>query len=325
VSELPAVNPVDAVLVLLVLLAVWGGWRAGFIAAALQLIALLASAVFAYLGHAYPAAWLRAVVPKLDEVWAPPLGFLASFLLISVLLGAMARGIARAAPAHVHAHAVNRMMGVLPGLANGLINTTVVALVLLTAPLIESVSGMTRDSELVNRLAPPAEWLEGSLAPIFEPAIRRTLHAVTVPPESRISIDLRFTVADPRARPDLEAVMLEMVNDERAAHGLKPLKPDPELTEVARDHSRDMFARGYFSHVTPEGKELSHRIRQARLGYLVAGENLALAQTLPLAHQGLMHSPGHRANILRPQFGRLGVGVMDGGKRGLIITQNFRN
>jgi uncharacterized protein YkwD len=197
--------------------------------------------------------------------------------------------------------------------------------VLLTAPLIESVSRMTRDSALVNRLAPPAEWLEASLAPIFEPAIRRTLHAVTVPPESRVSIDLRFTIADPSVRPDLEALMLEMVNAERATHGLKPLKPDPELVQVARAHSRDMFARGYFSHVTPEGKELSHRIRQARLGYLVAGENLALAQTLPLAHQGLMNSPGHRANILRPQFGRLGVGVMDGGKRGLIVTQNFRN
>jgi len=325
VSDLAAINPVDAVLVLLILLAAWGGWRDGFIAAALQLISLLSSAAIAYLGHAYPAAWVRALAPKLDEVWAPPIGFLASFLLIYVVLGAMVRGVARAAPTHVHAHAINRALGVLPGLANGLINATVVALVLLTAPLIESVTRTTGDSALVSRLAPPAEWLEASLAPIFEPAIRRTLHAVTVPPESRVSIDLRFTVADPRVRPDLEAVMLEMVNDERAAHGLKPLKPDTELTQVARAHSRDMFARGYFSHVTPEGKELSHRIRQARLGYLVAGENLALAQTLPLAHQGLMHSPGHRANILRPQFGRLGVGVMDGGKRGLIVTQNFRN
>lgn len=324
-SELAAINPIDAVLVLLVLLAAWGGWRAGFIAAALQLIALLAGAVIAYLGHAYPAAWLRTLVPQIDEVWAPPIGFLASFLLVFVVLGAMVRGVARAAPARVHAHAVNRALGVLPGLANGLINAIVVALVLLTAPLIESVSRMTRDSALVDRLALPAEWLETSLAPIFEPAIRRSLHAVTVPPESRVSIDLRFTVADPRVRPDLEAVMLEMVNDERAAHGLKPLKPDPELAQVARAHSRDMFARGYFSHVTPEGKELSHRIRHAQLGYLVVGENLALAQTLPLAHQGLMKSPGHRANILRPQFGRLGVGVMDGGKRGLIITQNFRN
>jgi uncharacterized protein YkwD len=38
-----------------------------------------------------------------------------------------------------------------------------------------------------------------------------------------------------------------------------------------------------------------------------------------------MDSPGHRANILRPAFGRLGVGVLDGGVRGLMVTQNFRN
>ena len=66
-------------------------------------------------------------------------------------------------------------------------------------------------------------------------------------------------------------------------------------------------------------------MRTARLGYLSAGENLALAPTLAGAHQGLMLSPGHRANILRPQFGRLGIGILDGGAQGLMVTQNFRN
>jgi uncharacterized protein YkwD len=106
---------------------------------------------------------------------------------------------------------------------------------------------------------------------------------------------------------------------------LKPLKPDPELAEVARAHSRDMLARGYFSHVTPDGKDPFDRMRQANVRFLAAGENLALARTLAGAHQGLMNSPGHRANMLRPQFGRLGVGVLDGGRYGLMITQNFRN
>lgn len=38
-----------------------------------------------------------------------------------------------------------------------------------------------------------------------------------------------------------------------------------------------------------------------------------------------MESPGHRANILNPEFGRLGIGILDGGIYGLMITQNFRN
>jgi uncharacterized protein YkwD len=39
----------------------------------------------------------------------------------------------------------------------------------------------------------------------------------------------------------------------------------------------------------------------------------------------LMNSPGHRANILRPAFGRLGIGIVDGGYRGIMVSQEFRN
>ena len=107
--------------------------------------------------------------------------------------------------------------------------------------------------------------------------------------------------------------------------GLKALSPDPELTEVARKHSTDMFVRGYFAHDTPEGRDPFDRMRAADVRFLTAGENLALARSVPIAHTGLMNSPGHRANILRPEFGRVGIGIMDGGMRGLMVTQNFRN
>ena len=119
--------------------------------------------------------------------------------------------------------------------------------------------------------------------------------------------------------------MLALVNEERAKQGLKPLIADPELAQVARQHSADMFARGYFSHYSPEGKSPFDRMHDAGVKYTVAGENLALAPTLTIAHNGLMNSPGHRANILRPQFGRVGIGVMDGGSKGLMISQEFRN
>jgi uncharacterized protein YkwD len=66
-------------------------------------------------------------------------------------------------------------------------------------------------------------------------------------------------------------------------------------------------------------------MRRGGLKSRAAGENLALARTLPMAHQGLMDSPGHRANILRPAFGRVGIGILDGGRYGLMVTQNFRN
>ncbi len=65
--------------------------------------------------------------------------------------------------------------------------------------------------------------------------------------------DLPFKDNDPKGREDLEAKMLVLVNEERQKAGLKPLKADPEMLMVARKHSADMFARGYFSHETPEG------------------------------------------------------------------------
>jgi len=66
-------------------------------------------------------------------------------------------------------------------------------------------------------------------------------------------------------------------------------------------------------------------MRAAGIRYLTAGENLALAPTLQVAHNGLMNSPGHRANILHAQFGRLGIGILDGGIRGLMVSQEFRD
>jgi uncharacterized protein YkwD len=119
--------------------------------------------------------------------------------------------------------------------------------------------------------------------------------------------------------------MLALVNAERVERGLKPLAADPEITPVARAHSQDMFSRGYFSHYTPEGKDPFDRMKSAGIKYYSAGENLALGQTLRICHEGLMNSPGHRANILNPSYGRLGIGILDGGAYGLMISQEFRN
>ena len=66
-------------------------------------------------------------------------------------------------------------------------------------------------------------------------------------------------------------------------------------------------------------------MKDAHIKFRTAGENLALAPTLQIAHTGLMNSPGHRANILNPAFGRVGIGIMTGGRRGIMVSQEFRN
>lgn len=321
---LSSTNAVDWLLAAIVLLGALGGWRRGFVASTLQLATLAVSLAVALAGYPQPAAWLQGQFPVLGD-WAPPLAFLAIFVILHLALGALASRAVAALPDKAHAHVGNRLLGLAPGLVNGLINAVVVAVLLLAVPALDELTRVARDSAIATRLSAPAEWLQARLEPIFERPIRRTLHALIVPVESKASVPLPFRVAQPRERPELEARMLEMLNAERRQRGLKPLLADAELTQVARAHSRDMFARGYFSHVNPDRADPFDRMRQAKVRYLVAGENLALARTLPAAHQGLMESAGHRANILRPQFGRAGIAVLDGGVHGLMVTQNFRN
>jgi len=144
-------------------------------------------------------------------------------------------------------------------------------------------------------------------------------------PVKYVFYTLKFRVNSPVVRPDLEAAMLRMINREREIAGLMPLTPDPVLTGVARRHSGDMFIRGYFSHYTPEKASFAERFKASRITYSKAGENLAMAPTLEMTHNNLMKSPGHRKNILRPNFGRVGIGIMDGGRYGIMVTQDFRN
>ena len=318
-------NAVDLLLVAVLLLGIWRGWRVGFLADALQLACLAAGLVVAF----FATPWLAAQLDSrawLREPWASPAAFLGVFVLVQLVLGRVTARLARPLSARGIAHAVNRALGLVPGAANGAINAIVVGLLLTALPLTDGITRAAQDSVIAAHLSVPAEWLERRLGPIFNPAVERTMQALTVQPQSQERIALPFVVTTTRPRPDLEAAMLRRVNEERAkVDGLRMLSADAETLDVSRAHSRDMFARSYFSHVSPEGRTPFDRLRAARLGYRAAGENLALARTLDMAHQGLMNSPGHRANILNPAFGRMSIGIVDGGRHGLMITQTFRN
>ena len=97
------------------------------------------------------------------------------------------------------------------------------------------------------------------------------------------------------------------------------------MAKVGRNHSRDMFSRGYFSHYSPEGKDVGDRLDEAGIDYSAAGENLALAPTVSRANSGLINSLGHKRNILDPSFSKIGIGVVDGGVYGKMFTQVFTN
>jgi len=121
----------------------------------------------------------------------------------------------------------------------------------------------------------------------------------------------------------LEQQMLDLVNKERAKEGLAPLEMDAKLVELARLKSQDMIDKNYFSHTSPTYGDPFQMMKDFGVEYLMAGENLAGNFSLTGAHEALMNSPGHRANILKPEFTHIGIGVVKGGPYGMMITQMF--
>ena len=318
-------NLVDLLIVLAVAVSAWGGWHRGLVCGLVDLLRWVLSFLAALLAYQPVSVWLMAATGW-TEVWSRPLAFIFVMFAMGLLVGLAGRSLLSRIPKETHQTRRNKILGILPGIVSGLVTAAVLAAVMLSLPLSEGIAEQTRESLLANRLAAYTEEIETALVPIFDPAVRQTLNRLTtVEPGSDTKVDLPFRVESAPPRADLEAQMLELVNQERAAAGLGPLEPDPELLEVARSHSADMFARGYFSHQTLEGESPFDRMRDAGVRFRTAGENLALAPTVQIAHRGLMNSPGHRANILRPQFGRVGIGILDGARRGIMVTQNFRN
>ena len=121
--------------------------------------------------------------------------------------------------------------------------------------------------------------------------------------------------AEPLA--DLKAVqttMLRAVNELRAAQGRAAMALDDRLSAAAQDHAADMLARVYYDHRSPEGG--SPRDRALAAGYQgsgTVGENIAKGPFTPSeVVERWMNSSGHRRNILRPGYRRMGVGVAFG-------------
>lgn len=121
----------------------------------------------------------------------------------------------------------------------------------------------------------------------------------------------------------MEKQMVDLVNQERVSRGLAALQVDMRLVKVARMKSMDMIKNNYFGHTSPVYGSPFDMMKAQGITYKTAGENLAGAPTVERAHTGLMNSEGHRANILKPAYTKIGIGIIKGGPYGLMLTQEF--
>ncbi|MGM0366915.1 MAG: DUF4214 domain-containing protein [Actinomycetota bacterium] len=122
-----------------------------------------------------------------------------------------------------------------------------------------------------------------------------------------------------------EQQILNQLNAIRAANGLGALASSQALTNVARSRSADMLSRGYFSHYTPEGTNIFNLLKANGIGYQNAGENLAHSKPASAGSPQVfanawMNSSSHAANILRPQYRSVGIGVAENNGRRVVTT-----
>ena len=118
--------------------------------------------------------------------------------------------------------------------------------------------------------------------------------------------------------------VLNLVNKERKANGLKPLTLNKELSNVANIKSRDMIEKGYFDHTSPTYGSPFDMMKKFNISYNTAGENIAMGQKTPSeVMNSWMNSSGHRANILNSTYTELGVGIQKDSNGTIYWTQMF--
>lgn len=125
----------------------------------------------------------------------------------------------------------------------------------------------------------------------------------------------------------LEDALHDAVNEIRVREGLIPLRRDPAVDRVARAHSRDMVARRYFAHETPEGLTPPDRLARGGVdGISLAGENVGLTSRGDPNREivtGWLASPVHRQNLLAPVFNHTGIGIARAADGTLYYTQLY--
>lgn len=256
---------------------------------------------------------------------ANALGFLFLALTTEFFFFMFTSYLARFIDKRIINNKINYVLGLIPTIISGLVLVGFILTIFLVLPIRPDIKQHVAGSKIGGYLTEKTLGLERQMSEVFGDALQETLTFLTVKPQDEESIDLNFETDQFSEDLQSEQQMLTLINKERQRNSLHVLEEDDQLRNVARMHCEDMFRRGYFSHYTPDGLSPFDRMENAGVNYISAGENLAYAPNVQIAHTGLMNSPGHRANILSSDFGRVGIGVIEAGMYGRMFCQEFRN
>jgi len=174
-----------------------------------------------------------------------------------------------------------------------------------------------------------AEDVEKSLSSATKDIYKANMASIAAAKTSKTAPARTALSSGPVNFSSLEAQILSLINSTRASHGLSSLSPNQMLTDLARMRSSDMVSRNYFSHHSPDGRNIKHLFADYGITYSNFGENLGNAAPAsygsPKAFlNAWMNSPSHRANMLRSNYTLIGVGVIDGGGRRVVTVLFIR-
>jgi uncharacterized protein YkwD len=188
--------------------------------------------------------------------------------------------------------------------------TPTAALSVTFAPLF--ISGPTGTPTLT-----PTSTVTASLISTLSPTPTLTSTPTSTP------IPAQTLTAEQRAQIDR---VVQLTNAEREKKGLVPLRPNPNLMKVAQDYAAVLAPGPCFDHdCPPVPSPMDRALNAGYAGFVGLGENIAAGYDTPAAVvRGWMESPGHRVNILKPDFREIGVGVSTGsGEYGIYWVQDF--
>ena len=315
-------NWVDLVILMTLLYFVFGIFRSHFWFVLMDFLGFLFSLAGALRFYPTIARFFKGNF-SLSNSFANALGFLATAVLIEFIFAVTVSILVKKIPKKYWRIPGSRLIAVIPALGEGIIFSAFILTLTLALPVSPRIKSDISNSRIGGYFVQKTSGFETRLSDIFGGVVEDTLTYLTVRPGSEetipLNIEERGLVTDEKS----EVGMFNLVNEERRKVGLDDLSWDDRLIRVARDHAKDMWERKYFSHFSPEGEDVAARLEKANINYQLAGENLALAPTLLIAHNGLMNSEGHRENILEPKFGSVGIGVIDNGIYGKMFVQVF--
>lgn len=322
-------NWIDLILIIILTIYAVEGYFLGFFAALVDLLSFVLSFVFGLAFYSKVAVILIDTF-NIPQGFANALGFLITAIIFEIILSVIFRKIFFTLPLFMKSnprlHKLlpwEKVMGVIPGSLSGIVLSAFILSLIVALPFSVFLKKSVTDSRLGSVLVSNTQVFSQGLNEVFGGAVNETLSFLTVKSQSEENVNLNFKTDKVSVDYEAEQEMLVKLNQERTSRGLSPVSFSEELARVGRAHCTDMFKRGYFSHYTPEGLSPFDRMVAADINFRYAGENLALAPNVELAMQGLMNSPGHKANILSKDFGKVGIGAIDGGVYGQMYCQEF--